>query len=247
MSYKRRKGRAIVEAQKSCYFRKKILEWHRGNERHFPWRKTKNAYHILVAEILLQQTDAAKVSKEYSSFIRRFPHPTKLARASRPSVTRFISKLGLDYRVDRLISVARKLEREFKGVVPSTEERLLQLPGVGPYIANAVLASAYNKRAGVLDTNIVRILDRFFGLRSSRPRARTDPTLWEAAQKLLPRKTSMCQTWNYALLDFAALVCTHYNPRCGKCPCRRRCNYFTALDELAESAKQNHSVKHRHP
>jgi len=221
-----RENLRIVNPQKSRYFRGKILEWHKSNKRSFPWRKTKNPYHILVAEILLQQTDAAKVAKEYSSFIKTFPNPNKLAVASQSSVSSFISKLGLDYRVNRLISVARELEKKFNGKVPNTHEKLLKLPGIGPYMANAVLASAYNKRAAVLDTNIIRILDRFFGIKSSKPRPRTDPMLWTAAQLLLPKKTNMCKTWNYALLDFGALVCSHYNPQCKECPCRRRCNYF---------------------
>ncbi len=229
MSHNLRENLRIVNPQKSRYFRGKILEWHKRNKRSFPWRKTKNPYYILVAEILLQQTDAAKVAKEYSSFIKTFPKPSKLAAASKSSVNRFISRLGLDYRVNRLINVAGELEKRFNGTVPDTQEELLKLPGIGPYIANAVLASAYNKRVAVLDTNIIRILERFFGLRSSKPRARTDPILWGVAQRLLPKKTNICKTWNYALLDFGALVCSHYNPQCKECPCRRRCNYFSSL------------------
>ena len=217
----------IVNPQKSLYFRGKILGWHKSNKRTFPWRKTKNPYYILVAEILLQQTDAAKVAKEYSSFIKTFPKPRRLARASKSSVRRFISQLGLDYRVNRLISLARELEDKFNGTVPNTREELLKLPGIGAYMASAMLASAYDKRVAVLDTNIIRILGRFFGIRSSKRRGRTDPVLWAAAQCLLPKKSNMCKTWNYALLDFGALVCSHYSPRCNECPCRRKCTYFT--------------------
>ena len=224
-----RKYLQIINPQKSYYFRKKILRWYDTNKRSFPWRRTKNPYYILVAEILLQQTDAAKVAKEYSLFINTFPKASKLAAASKSSVNKFISRLGLDYRVNRFISVARELEKQFNGKVPDTQEKLLKLPGIGPYIANAVLASAYNKRVAVLDTNIVRILERFFGLTSSKTRARTDPMLWTAAKQLLPKKTNMCKTWNYALLDFGALVCSHYSPICKECPCRRKCSYFTVL------------------
>jgi A/G-specific adenine glycosylase len=127
------------------------------------------------------------------------------------------------------MNVADELEKNFDGIVPDTKEELLKLPGIGPYIANAVLASAYNKRVAVLDTNIIRILERFFEIRSSKTRARTDPILWGVAQRLLPKKTNICKTWNYALLDFGALVCSHYNPQCKECPCRRRCNYFSSL------------------
>jgi len=229
MAHSLRENLRIVNPQKSRYFRAKILGWHKNNKRSFPWRKTKNPYYILIAEILLQQTDAAKVAKEYSSFIKTFPKPKKLAAASKSSVRRFISKLGLDYRVNRLISLASELEKKFNGKVPETQEKLLKLTGIGPYISNAVLASAYNKRAAVLDTNIVRILDRFFGIKSSKPRPRTDPMLWLVAHQLLPQKTNMCKTWNYALLDFAALVCTHYHPNCDLCTLRRCCNFLSKM------------------
>jgi len=224
-----RENLRIVNRQKSRYFRVKILEWHKSNKRSFPWRKTKNPYHILVAEILLQQTDAPKVAKEYSLFIKTFPKPSKLAVASKSSVNKFISKLGLDYRVNRLISVARELEKKFNGTVPDTQEKLLKLPGIGPYIANAVLVSAYKKRFAVLDTNVIRIIDRFFGIKSSRSRPRTDPALWSVANQLLPRRVDICKKWNYALLDFGALVCSHYSPRCKECPCRRKCSCFSVL------------------
>ncbi len=224
-----RKNLRIIDPQKSYYFRNKILAWYDTNKRSFPWRRTKNPYYTLVAEILLQQTDAAKVAKEYSSFIKAFPKHRKLATASKSSVHKFIRKLGLDYRANRLINLARSLEKNFNGMVPDTKEKLLKLPGIGPYIANAVLASAYNKRVAVVDTNIVRILQRFFGIKSSKPRPRTDPMLWSAAKQLLPKKTNICKAWNYALLDFGALVCSHHNPQCKECPCRRRCNYFSAF------------------
>ena len=220
-----------------------MLIWHNSNKRNFPWRKTKNPYHILIAEILLQQTNATKVAKEYSSFIKTFSKPKKLATASKPNVSRFIDRLGLNYRVNRLINVAKELEGKFNGTVPDTKEKLLELPGVGPYIANAVLASAYNKRAAVLDTNVVRILERFFGVKSFRPRARTDPMLWATAHQLLPKKTDMCKIWNYALLDFGALVCSHYYPRCEDCPCRRRCDYSRSFQKNLISPKRNHQVK----
>ena len=229
MAHSLRENLRIVNPQKSQYFRAKILGWHKNNKRSFPWRKTKNPYHILVAEILLQQTDAAKVAKEYSSFIKAFPKPRKLATASKSSVSRFISKLGLDYRVNRLISVARELEKKFNGTVPDTQEKLLKLPGIGPYIANAVLASAYKKRVAVLDTNVIRIIDRFFGIKSSRSRPRTDPALWSVANQILPRRTDICKKWNYALLDFAALVCTHYQPNCDLCTLHRCCNFLSKM------------------
>jgi len=226
MKYIFTNSKNFMSPRKCYYLRKKLLEWYHTNGRHFPWRKTKNAYNILIAEILLQQTDAPKVAKEYKSFVKLFDTPKKLSHAKTATVHRFIKKLGLDYRVDRLINLARSIEKKFNGLVPNTEEGLLSLPGVGKYIANAVLSSAYDKRVAILDTNIIRIIERFFGIKSTKPRPHTDPKLWVVAEQLLPRKTNMCKIWNYALLDFGALICSHYNPKCEECPCRHKCSYL---------------------
>lgn len=216
------------------YFRSKIRHWFENNGREFPWRETKNPYEIIVAEILLQQTDAQKVQKIYPTFIKAFPNTSILSKAERFEVRLFIDQIGLDYRVDRIIKLANIIENEFNGNLPRNKEELLSLPGVGPYIANALLATAFNKRVAVVDTNVVRIFKRFFAFESTRPRPRTDPAIWSFAHKLLPRQSAKCKNWNYALLDFAALVCGHYLPKCKICPCFRKCSYFTQLEETIQ-------------
>lgn len=208
------------------YFRSKLRGWFQGNARDFPWRRTRNPYHILIAEILLQQTDAKKVAAIYKSFTRSFRTPAALARSRLSDVRRFISKIGLDYRARRLISMARQISGPGRAAIPSDESRLMQLPGVGPYIARAVLAAAFGKRVAVVDTNVIRVLGRFFGITSPRPRPRTDPRIWATVRCLLPRRAAYCRAWNYAILDFAAATCRHRKPRCAECPCRRRCHYF---------------------
>lgn len=213
-----------LSAQRRRYFRSKLRQWFVSNRRCFPWRQLRDPYRILVAEILLQQTDAAKVKQVWGVFVHSFPDVSSLARARHGSVDRFISRIGLNYRTGRLIGLAKMLESRFAGDVPNDRNSLLTLPGVGPYVANAVLASAFGSRAAIVDTNIVRILDRFFGIHSGRSRPRIDPAIWAAAQLLLPRAAAECRAWNYALLDFAALVCRHYRPLCDICPCRRRCS-----------------------
>lgn len=207
------------------YFRRKVLQWFPPHRRRFPWRTRTNPFHVLVAEVLLQQTDAPKVAAIYDQFIKVFPTPAALAAANERRIGRFISKIGLNYRAARLISTADAINSRFDGQVPNDQAGLLSLTGVGPYVANAVLAAAFQRRAAVLDTNVIRILERFFGLRSHRPRPHTDPALWAAAQELLPRDGRMARTWNWAVLDFAATVCRHRNPLCPECPCRRLCRF----------------------
>jgi A/G-specific adenine glycosylase len=209
------------------FFKKQIVTWFGQNRRHFPWRETKDPYRILVAEILLQQTDAAKVSLIYSAFLQRYPSASALAEAPSDKVHELIFKIGLHYRTERLVNIAKDIKARFGGQIPCSESELLTLLGVGRYIANAVLVASFGMRKATVDTNIVRILERFFGIYSHRSRPRTDPELWAVAGSLLPRKASDCRNWNYALVDFGALVCTHYNPKCSVCVCNRKCVYVS--------------------
>lgn len=211
------------------FFRRQICNWFSQNKRRFAWRETKDPYCILVAEILLQQTDAGKVSLVYPEFIQRYPDASELAKAEPEDLHVFISKIGLNYRARRLVDIARDINDKFAGRIPNSEAELMMLPGVGRYIADAVLSAASSRRTAIVDTNIVRILERFFGIRSQRPRARTDPELWNIAHSLLPRKPADCRDWNYALIDFCALVCTHYNPRCSECVCVEHCRHISTL------------------
>jgi len=213
-----------LDPRERRYFRRKVLHWFRSHRRRFPWRARIDPFHILVAEILLQQTDAKKVAAIYDRFLQAFPTPESLARASEPQVSKFISKIGLNYRTARLINAAAAVQDRFRGRVPSDLDSLLSLPGVGPYVANAVLVVAFQHRVAVLDTNVIRVLERFFGLRSRRRRPHTDSVLWAAAQELLPLHRQMARTWNWALLDFAATVCRHHGQLCRDCPCRRLCH-----------------------
>jgi len=218
-----------ISAHTKRFFRRQIISWFSQNKRSLAWRETENPYYILIAEILLQQTDANKVSLIYPEFIQRYPDASALAEADQEDIQRFISRIGLNYRTQRLVNIAKDINDKFAGHIPNSEAELMDLPGVGRYIVNAVLSAAFGMRTAVVDTNIIRILERFFGVRSRRPRARTDPELWNIAQALLPRKATDCRNWNYALLDFCALVCTHYNPKCSECVCAKHCQHLPTL------------------
>jgi A/G-specific adenine glycosylase len=222
-----------IPAYRKRFFRRQITIWFGKSKRTFLWRETDNPYYILVAEILLQQTDAKKVSLVYADFIRRYPNIAELACAQKDDVQSFISKIGLSYRTERLVNIAKEITERFAGQVPSSESELLSLTGVGRYIANAVLSAGFGRRLAVVDTNIVRILERFFGIRSQHSRPRTDPELWDVAHALLPRRSVDARTWNYALIDFCALVCTFYNPKCSDCACAgRRCQFLKHQQQI---------------
>jgi A/G-specific adenine glycosylase len=212
-----------IGKEEAAYFRRRLRAWFRNNARRFTWRETANPYHILLAEVLLQKTDAPKVVLVYLRMVKDFPTPKCLAAARVERLSRLLAPLGLDYRADRLRRIGMALTSDHGGTVPASENALMSLPGIGRYIARAVCAQAFRQRKAVLDTNVVRVLGRFFGITSRRPRARDDPEMWAVAQSLLPRRASDAASWNWALLDFAALVCGHRHPACSICPVRHRC------------------------
>lgn len=212
-----------------------MRRWHRTNAREFPWRETRDPYAVLVAELMLHQTFARKVVPVYRKFLESYPTVSALAGADPQRVERLMMPLGLQRRGRRIVALAQVLVREHGGQVPGDEDGLLALPGVGPYTAGAVLAFAYERRAAIPDTNVIRLLRRFFGLGppDARPPSSISAAMRRAALDLVPRRKP--RDYNYALLDFASLVCTHYRPRCTSCPVRARCVAWATYYSSRES------------
>ncbi|MBW4497934.1 MAG: A/G-specific adenine glycosylase [Oscillatoria princeps RMCB-10] len=204
------------------WFRRHLGAWGDRHFRDFPWRRTKDPYAIFVAEFLLQQTNAAKVAPIYQTFVARYPTLGDLAAVPVEEVVSLLQPLGLFGRAERLRRSAQIVLEKYGGKFPRTEAELLELPGVGPYIARSVCAHAYGQPLAVLDTNVARILERFFGLEGGRVKWRSS-LLWEAALAAAPKK--QVGVWNLALLDFGAAVCTAKNPGCAECPLRSQCDW----------------------
>jgi len=216
---------ADLQAEAAAVFRERLLEWWENNKRSFPWRDKKDPYAVLVAEFLLQKTDAQKVVHVYEEFLRRFPTPESLAEAPKEAIKELLQPLGLFYRAERLQKTARAIVEKFSGLIPNTFEQLRGLPGIGRYIANAVLCFAYGHRVPLIDTNTGRILMRVFGFKPRKARAREDNALWEFAHCLTP--ANACREYNFALIDFAHLVCKAKNPECTACPINAICKFWT--------------------
>lgn len=200
-----------------------ICTWGKQVHRTFPWRETDNPFHILLAEILLQQTFARKVVPVYKKLISQYPTPKHLADADPQEVRQIIYSLGLLYRAETLIDIARKLVDEFRGEVPKKKASLLKLRGVGQYVSNAVLCFAFGMPLAIIDTNVLRIYRRIFGVMKHSTQAKPDIETVAIARAMIPEKR--IREFNWALLDFAALVCTHHNPTCPKCPLLQLCIY----------------------
>ncbi|MBO1351097.1 MAG: A/G-specific adenine glycosylase [Hormoscilla sp. GUM202] len=212
-----------LEAKKIEWFRCQLTTWSAENLRDFPWRRTRDPYPIFVAEFLLQKTNAANVLPVWEAFLDRYSNLKTLATAPVEEVARIMQPLGLFFRAERLCQSAQLIEKNYGGKIPATEAELLELPGVGIYTARSVCTHAFGQPVAVLDANVARILERFFGLKGTRVKSRCK-LLWSAAERIAPDKET--SRWNLILLDFGAVACTARNPRCHECPLQEQCNFF---------------------
>jgi A/G-specific adenine glycosylase len=202
-------------------FRRNLLAWYRKNGRDLPWRKTDDPYHILVSEIMLQQTQVDRVLPKYHEWLEKYPTLHDLARAPEADVSETWRPLGYNIRPKRLHAIAREAVSRYGGTLPDDEETLLSFKGIGEYTAGAVLSFAFGRRAAILDTNVARVLFRVF-VGTGAPKAHAMRRhLWEVSRTVLPARHVF--DFNQALMDFGATLCTARKPQCPRCPMRARC------------------------
>lgn len=208
----------------SAAFGRRLRAWYRRNHRDLPWRRTRDPYHVLVSELMLQQTQVSRVLEFYARFIERFPTMQHLAAAPPKRVMESWEGLGYYARARNLHKLARHVTREGgPGVLPPEPQKLRELPGIGAYTAGAVASFAYEKRAALVDTNVARVLSRVFAPRLNPKRPRDLKKLWAIAEQTLPRTGKIAWTQNQALMELGALVCTARVKKCARCPLKRSC------------------------
>ena len=184
-------------------FRKKILAYYDLHGRKLPWRRTRNPYRILVSEIMLQQTQVERVVEKYKEFLAAFPDFPSLAEAPLAKLLRIWSGMGYNRRALSLRSLAQKVVEEHQGRLPSDQEKLRALPGIGRYTAGAVAAFAFNKPVVFMDTNIRRVyIHEFFHDRKDIHDDEIMPLLKQTMDAGNPRK------WYNALMDYGAMLKT---------------------------------------
>jgi A/G-specific adenine glycosylase len=213
---------SLLTPNKIKWFRRQLSHWASLNLREFPWRNTTDPYAIFIAEFLLQKTGANTVVPIYATFLNQYPTLQDLATASVAEIAVLLKPLGLHFRADRLYQSVRVIIEQYDGKIPAAQAQLLSLPGIGLYTARSICTNAFAQPLAILDTNVARILERFFGLQGNRVKSRCK-LLWGAAEYVAP--TTNVSKWNLTLLDFGAGVCTARNPSCGNCPLRSQCNY----------------------
>jgi len=202
-------------------FRQRLLAWYRRHGRDLPWRKTDDPYHILVSEIMLQQTQVERVLPKYAEWLDKYPSMEALAAAPAKDVTKTWYPLGYNIRPKRLQSIARESVAKYGGHLPSDEATLLSFDGIGAYTAGAIRSFAFRERAAILDTNVARVLFRVFVAKGDPKSHAMKRHLWTLSETVMPMRHVF--DFNQALMDLGAMICVARNPKCPVCPMAKSC------------------------
>ena len=210
-----------------------VIEWYYKSGRDFPWRHTKDPYKIMIAEFMLHRTRAEQVVPVYNEFIEKYPDVHLLAQADPKDIKDVTRHLGLHWRAKHFIKAATYIIDRFNGEFPDNYDNLREIPGVGEYIAGAILVVCFNKPAPVVDSNIARFINRFWDLRLS-GEIRRKKEIVRIAEKLFdcdnPGK------FLFAMVDFTTFICKPKNPECKDCRLKHICN---SRDTFAATEERN--------
>ncbi|MCU0636838.1 MAG: A/G-specific adenine glycosylase [Gemmatimonadaceae bacterium] len=226
----RRASRLPETPERRRAFGTRLRAWYRRTHRDLPWRRTRDPYHVLISELMLQQTQVSRVVDYYEAFLERFPSLAALARAPQRAVLESWDGLGYYARARNLHALARAVapNGEPNTAIPADPLALRALPGIGAYTAGAVASFAYERRAALVDTNVARVLGRVFLPGVDVKKGAGHRAVWALAERLLPRTGKAAWVHNQAVMELGALVCTARVLRCGECPVREVCATYAA-------------------
>jgi A/G-specific adenine glycosylase len=204
------------------FFQNKILEWYIENGRHFPWRNLSAAnYEKIISEVLLQRTKAETVDKFFPTFIKKYPSWRQLGNATEAELKETLKPLGLyNQRGSRLYKLAQEMKKR-NGRFPENRDMVEEISMMGQYITNAYELFILNRPAPLLDVNMARVLERYFGSRKLTD-IRYDPYLQKLSKRIVEHQKS--KEINWGILDFAALNCK-IKPFCANCLLKSKCRY----------------------
>ncbi len=205
-------------------FQKALVTWYSDNCRALPWRKTDDPYSIWVSEVMLQQTQVNTVLPYYRKFLKKFPTVKRLARANLQDVLKIWEGLGYYARARNLHRAAAIVQKKYNGYLPDRWDEFRELPGVGDYIAAAVLSIAFDQPNAVVDGNVKRVLARLQCIDAPVNNSTSAKTFKTAAEILVDKRAP--GTYNQAIMELGALICRPKAPLCEACPLQSFCEAF---------------------
>jgi A/G-specific adenine glycosylase len=215
---------------------KQLHIWFESHKREFPWRQDPSPYKVWVSEVMLQQTRASVVVPYFIRWIKQFPDVKSLADAKLEDVIKVWEGLGYYSRARNLHEGAKEMRERFGGEIPSSQEDLKAIRGLGPYTIGAILSFGFHQRAPAVDGNVIRVLTRYFLIEENVSKAPTRRLLQEKAESLLDVQAPWITA--EALIELGATLCLP-KPLCGGCPLRANCLAFKANKAEALPIKNN--------
>jgi A/G-specific adenine glycosylase len=220
----------MIDRPQVFRFQENLLKWYDAHRRALPWRAlpggVPNAYHVLVSELMLQQTQVASVVEYFKRFIARWPTLADLAAADEQQVLLAWQGLGYYSRARNLLATARQVMSQLGGSLPADVAALRRLPGIGAYTAGAIASLAFDVPAPILDGNVTRVLCRLDAVEDDPREPGARKALWARAGELVPSRRA--GDFNSALMELGELVCTPRGARCDECPVAKACRALKA-------------------
>ena len=212
---------------------KKILSWYDNNKRKLPWRirqkSKKNQYYRILSEFMLQQTQVKTVVPYFNNFVKKIPNLKTLSYCNEKKVLKLWEGLGYYRRAKSLHKTSKILINKYKGKIPNTFVELKELPGIGDYTANILLALIYNKPRIAIDGNVKRVLFRLFKI-----------SKWNEKNLF---KTKRNDDFAEALMEFGALICKPKEPKCYECEVKKICNFYRSKSKIKTKRKKTIHLK----
>jgi len=207
------------------FYQKQLLNWYQKNHRTLPWRETSHPYYIWVSEVMLQQTQVKTVIPYFERFIQKFPTIFDFAAADEDTILKMWEGLGYYSRIRNFHKAAKIIVADYNGEIPDDRGMFIQQPGVGDYIASAVLSIAFHQPYAVVDGNVKRVLARLLLLSEPVNDAKNNKLFQKQADKLLAAEQP--GSYNQAVMELGALVCKPATPDCLNCPIQNACKAFS--------------------
>ncbi|MFC5051320.1 A/G-specific adenine glycosylase [Rubritalea spongiae] len=228
----------MLATQDTKSFQHALLAWYTSVAKDYPWRQTTDPWHILVSEVMLQQTQVATVLGKgfYTRFLEKYPTPASIANAPEQDILSAWEGLGYYRRVRNLQKAARAICEQHKGIFPTQHAAILALPGIGQYTAGAVSSFAYNQPQPIVDANVARIFSRLFDYQERVDSSAGTKQLWQWADQLLSHHEPRLH--NSALMELGQQVCSNKSPQCLLCPIKPWCQTKNPEDLPIKKARK---------